>query len=555
MKRFCIAIFILLSINAFSQTSFKMQIDTSIKFPLKPYFGSNELAKIIGCVDGGIAISGIQNSISVPGITDAASFILKTDSNGVLQWFNHYIDDWDLYNNTDIIQSFTGDFYLKTTPYDISYGMYTLPRIQKINNLGVVQSTFYFQSPGVAFEANGIRLNAIEKYNGNLHMTGSRYDIDASQNTCCFANYAFKCQSNLNIIKKIGWNYLLYDSLDVPFYADLKLDSNNQSFSAQLFDTSGASLSKHFFTYDSTQIEYYRTKQIIQDKDGYIMVHVCIKNNQFVSAIHKTDKNWNTLFFTVLDTVSLFPTGKHYINNIKIASNGEGGIFLTDFINYPDTLPPYSFLSPIMAELDSLGNVLSVWASPESGYVNCNIDTINRAALFVKLTEIGNYKATGEFQKEYFSSPSCGFISTLMKVYQVAISDSSELITSLPGTGYYPFMLPGLSSSIPLTTPTLTPICGVLSGYHEPGPKEICIPTIYPNPANDKIHISFDCDFSQMAEVKIFNIIGEEVFSKSISTTNYESMFDVSELPAGIYLVKSQSADQAVFNSKIVIQK
>jgi len=61
---------------------------------------------------------------------------------------------------------------------------------------------------------------------------------------------------------------------------------------------------------------------------------------------------------------------------------------------------------------------------------------------------------------------------------------------------------------------------------------------IYPNPVNDILNISFELEISSVA---IYNLLGQEVFSKSINTN--ETTIDVSNLSAGTYLLRVKSND------------
>jgi hypothetical protein len=61
----------------------------------------------------------------------------------------------------------------------------------------------------------------------------------------------------------------------------------------------------------------------------------------------------------------------------------------------------------------------------------------------------------------------------------------------------------------------------------------------YPNPVKDILNISFD---KEISTVSIFNLIGQEVITKSINSN--ESTIDVSNLASGNYLVKVTSNEE-----------
>ena len=63
---------------------------------------------------------------------------------------------------------------------------------------------------------------------------------------------------------------------------------------------------------------------------------------------------------------------------------------------------------------------------------------------------------------------------------------------------------------------------------------------IYPNPANDKIQLVTKSNINVPKEIKIYNAIGSEVYSKYKSTL--ESI-DVSQFSNGLYFLKIKSGD------------
>ncbi len=72
---------------------------------------------------------------------------------------------------------------------------------------------------------------------------------------------------------------------------------------------------------------------------------------------------------------------------------------------------------------------------------------------------------------------------------------------------------------------------------------------IYPNPAKDNVII--DLKSSERATIKLYNILGQEV--KSTSSDNMQTIMNVSDLNAGIYIVKIDQSGQS-FTTKIHIQ-
>ena len=71
---------------------------------------------------------------------------------------------------------------------------------------------------------------------------------------------------------------------------------------------------------------------------------------------------------------------------------------------------------------------------------------------------------------------------------------------------------------------------------------------VYPNPANDIIYVETFPETSQISDFQIVNILGETVLSGPITSESMQ--IDVSNLPAGLYLLKI--ADKSV---KIVVER
>ncbi len=76
---------------------------------------------------------------------------------------------------------------------------------------------------------------------------------------------------------------------------------------------------------------------------------------------------------------------------------------------------------------------------------------------------------------------------------------------------------------------------------------------IYPNPASDKLIISFSN--RKTFTLKILNSIGQEVSDQIFSKNLKTETIDISKLQTGIYFVKAITDDQEVFNQKIIISR
>ncbi len=540
MKNFYFVIFMLLSTISLSQTSYKMKVDTSIRV-----YNSN--AKIISCVDGGIAIGALQQLNS-----DFVSFIYKMDANGNYLWSKHYdqnIPDFVWNNAIQIKATSDSGFYFLTQAELDMFGWFSTPQLQKINKDGVVTSTVKTSATGSW--GNDLYLSAVEKYNNNLYGWGATSSYDPiNDEPCCFSGYSFKFDTTLNLLRRWSTNFLLYDSLDIPFFAYPTQDSNYIWNGFNLYDSSGYQFSTIQYDIDSNQAFNYPPRAYCQDNSNFYFLETVSFNSIRKACLHKTDKHFNTVFSIVLDTSNnLYPL--NLWGNIEMDKGQNGNIFISTLVYNGN-----SNKLPYMMEIDTSGSIIHSWQGDgaDSLFYDTAVDTISGSVLFVShLTPLPNTSLA--FQREFLSSPSCGFIPVTINTFPITITDSIFMTSDTLAEGVYPIVTHSTVPEVSFTSLTPTPICGVLSGNQEPEQTKSCIATLYPNPANDKLSISFHCDLVQNAEVKIYNILGDEVLRKKIAVSSGEKKIDVRDFPAGIYLVKILTTDGNVFNNKIIIQK
>jgi hypothetical protein len=79
--------------------------------------------------------------------------------------------------------------------------------------------------------------------------------------------------------------------------------------------------------------------------------------------------------------------------------------------------------------------------------------------------------------------------------------------------------------------------------------------TVFPNPAKDAVAVSVNNSVNGIADVVVYDLLGNVVkkFSSAMTTTRYEQKFSVAGLPAGIYPVRITSGKKQ-WMGKIVKQ-
>jgi hypothetical protein len=78
---------------------------------------------------------------------------------------------------------------------------------------------------------------------------------------------------------------------------------------------------------------------------------------------------------------------------------------------------------------------------------------------------------------------------------------------------------------------------------------------VQPNPAKNKISISFDLPSSQYARIDLFNLEGQMIrslYNSKLNEGQFGKTFDIANIPKGIYLLKVQLNEQ-VTTKKLVI--
>lgn len=74
------------------------------------------------------------------------------------------------------------------------------------------------------------------------------------------------------------------------------------------------------------------------------------------------------------------------------------------------------------------------------------------------------------------------------------------------------------------------------------------ITSVYPNPFNDKVTIKYD----GIESIEVFNVIGEQLKSLNLSSSQSKTEIDFAGLPAGIYFYRTYKEGLVVETRKIV---
>ena len=89
----------------------------------------------------------------------------------------------------------------------------------------------------------------------------------------------------------------------------------------------------------------------------------------------------------------------------------------------------------------------------------------------------------------------------------------------------------------------LVPGCVTNAGTIETGRKKL---NVYPNPANDLIHIDWWLGYSEKATAVIYNLLGQPVMQKRLNGNSNE--LNISQLPIGFYILQITNGKERIQN-------
>jgi hypothetical protein len=78
---------------------------------------------------------------------------------------------------------------------------------------------------------------------------------------------------------------------------------------------------------------------------------------------------------------------------------------------------------------------------------------------------------------------------------------------------------------------------------------------VYPNPSSDIVNILFSCIDKQSVNIKVINVLGEKIFSESLSqfVGEYKKQIDLKIYPKAVYFLEIET-EKGVMNKKLILQ-
>lgn len=182
----------------------------------------------------------------------------------------------------------------------------------------------------------------------------------------------------------------------------------------------------------------------------------------------------------------------------------------------------------------------------------------------IKTVYLEPIEGMGEYQFVIESQDSTSFFTYIIEDYSdtsrgtitfefdsIAIEPNTVAVCTLNTNIQTPILEVDIDGDgTPDTTYTPIVITGIEDDQRNNGiisiPKEYSLSQNYPNPFNPTTSIKYSIPFESLVELKIFNILGQEIstlVNEQKPAGNYEVKFDASVLPSGVYFYRLQAGD------------
>jgi len=91
----------------------------------------------------------------------------------------------------------------------------------------------------------------------------------------------------------------------------------------------------------------------------------------------------------------------------------------------------------------------------------------------------------------------------------------------------------------------------------EERPSEISLSQNYPNPFNPSTNISFELPQAGIVQLKIYNLLGQEVANLvdgRMNSGNHSVNFDASQFSSGVYIYRLAAGNQSITKKMMLIK-
>ena len=305
---------------------------------------------------------------------------------------------------------------------------------------------------------------------------------------------------------------------------------------------------------------------------GYSSIDIIIPpldTNNFNNYSLNNNSTYNpqSLFWSYSDSVNFFSpkiSGAQQLanGNILICSGNQGRIFEieyhTDSVVW-DYISPVSSSGPIIQEIPASGNNVFRAHKFSPSYLGLNNLVLTPSTAI----EINPLPSSCQIYINDCTDSLASIISqsgnditattiggTSPYYYQWNTGETTQVITPI-ANGYYWVIIE--DSNTCASDSVFFTVNWISTSIEELNINKLII---YPNPSNDVFNIVFNSNTKQDIDLRIYNIIGEEIFTETLTefSGDYNRTVDMTPYPNAIYILQINTKD-GMLNRKLVLEK
>jgi len=272
-------------------------------------------------------------------------------------------------------------------------------------------------------------------------------------------------------------------------------------------------------------------------------------NQLLITASHVEVFGYATSFFDPCMMLDVYYPFRAQYDKFNSSSN-----LLTVHYNesfaYPQAMPGF---------LRIRSNALNTIAVPRVHSPQSTLKRTDNGQVYYTHLSYNTAYSTGhtfELFDDLHGSPICQTISTTMDVLPPMQKDLIpfywEPIT--PTTTLYPFVRAGVSrlsdvcQGVACTPPAPMPL-----GLEDSNAPVLEL-NLFPNPANDKIHVSWENPLAHQARLELYNSVGQQVLIQELNKHQLNTVLKLSSLPKGWYSLRFTSSTGYTSQKPLVIR-
>lgn len=525
--------------NLFQFNQLQAQVGFSKEYQINPSTNAIESTAVGLCADGGIAVSYFK-------FGEGSSFLLKTDSNGVILWIQEFkiipFAGFDEVESFDMIATPDSGFLYSFFILHPVLSGYKRSVILKLDKFGNVQHS---TATDIGSFGTITHLIPFHYYNNSTQITTSlviEFDYDGFGNICCQHQALVQMDSSLNIILQ---NEITNSGVGIIGYGNqTATEIYNNTIHIGNFVTT-----KDFSPIPGSQLILLGlTGNIIWQKYiNLVQTRAATQLNNHIYILCETYTNKH-LHLIKLDLQGNIISTKVFNNSkrilpYKIVPSPNSTLYVSG-IKANQNISPSTFNSVIM-ELDTIGNVLQAYNSLDSTDIQSSfIDSNQGIFLFTKKIS-GNYFAF-QVDKVFLNGNSCNMVPLSIASYDTLITDTASFANI--NTYNMNMLQPSFTTDSTFHLNTITNCAPLTIIDHSFLNIDL---QIYPNPVNDILHVGLDNRYNKPLQIQVTDILGRTVHENQFFDSDYE--LEVSDMKQGIYFLTVSSKD-FFENRKFVVQ-